>query len=90
MSVSEYATAYAEYVEHPQHVAPPVAPAELDETTAGYVRRLVADGHRAAVARGRRDEATANLHRETVSKLRSLVKPLSADELFGIGYRAGV
>lgn len=68
----------------------PLPPEELreDEALLGYVRRLVCDGRRSAIAREQGDEASASFHREGVAKLRPLVKPLSADELFSIGYRS--
>lgn len=68
----------------------PQPPEELadDSLLIGSVRRLVCDGRRAALARRDGDEARAALHRETVPKLRGLIKPASADELFSIGYRS--
>lgn len=71
----------------------PVAPFEITNLGDDYIRRLVGDGIRGAVARAQGDESRAQFARETVRKMRGVVKAefesaVSADELFEIGYRA--
>lgn len=71
----------------------PVPPLEVSKIGEGYITRLVGDGVRSAAARDCGDEATAKFHRESVSKMRALIKAefgdaVTADELFDCGYRA--
>lgn len=67
----------------------PWAPNGLGDINAGYIRRLVGDGHKAGVARRQGDQARVTLARESVPKLRAIIKDVaSADELFSIGYKA--
>jgi hypothetical protein len=81
---------YAAYLggsEYGQSGNMPVNPLGLDPTTAGYVMRLIGDGRRAAVAREQGDEARATFARESVAKLRPLLRPhFSADVCFNCGY----
>jgi hypothetical protein len=70
----------------------PVAPVEISNFGTELIHRLVCDGIRAAIAREQKDEATAALHRETVSKCRGLIKSefkgtVSSYDLFECGYR---
>lgn len=68
----------------------PFAPNGLGATNEGYIRRLVGDGHKAGIARRQGDQARVSLARESVPKLRALLKDVvSADEVFSIGYKAG-
>ena len=68
----------------------PKPPAGIDEATAGYVRRLIGDGRRCGSAMDEQDQARADFARESVRKLRPLLRPLgfSADTLFSLGYRS--
>jgi len=68
----------------------PAHPSQLDELTAGYVRRLIGDGRRNAIALDENDQARADFARESVQKIRPILRPLgfSADCCFSLGYRS--
>jgi hypothetical protein len=88
LSLSAYAVDYGCFLAgHDRPASPPAT--EITDADLESVRRLVGDGRRAAIARQRGDESLASAMRETVRKLRPMVKhlPCKADELFDIGYR---
>ena len=87
--VRDYA-AYLSGSEYGQSGNVPQAPDGIDEATAGYVVRLVGDGRRAGIAVDEHDSARADFARESVRKLRPLLRPhgICADTCFNVGYRS--
>jgi hypothetical protein len=89
IAFARHCAEFASGTEYGQMGFEPFAPNGLGETNAGYIRRLVGDGHKAGVARRQGDQARVTLARESVPKLRALLKDVvSADEVFSVGYKA--
>jgi hypothetical protein len=91
-SAIAFARSVAEFMggtEYGQMGFDPWAPNGLGDINADYIRRLVGDGRKAGIAARQRDQARVNLARETVPKLRAILKDVvSADEVYSIGYKA--